>query len=435
MKKKIVWLDYFFVIYYILLLLGLILYDNVNSSPGTVKRIAYLMALIIPVLYKREFLPVVLLSIWSITKSSYSYPYVPTEPLIFLAIMMGFAIFNRQKISITPFFIVIVLHVFLNSFVLQGHLSKRLPFPLLEFFILFFCVEKSKLKFNATILPYVFIITSLAITYWFFFCENAKMEIVHHVANTDMETEGWMDPNYLSGIVGMGCVIAINGLINGFKNVLFIILCIITIVASLFTAAYAASRGGMIAIAMSALILFLMSGVKMRTKILVITSVVGFLIIMFKLGAFELLQARVEIGEGDMTNGRLDIWQRKLTSFVNEGNLFSWMFGFGEEGGGHLGHYSHLQGSHNDFIAILCNYGLLGLGLFITCLIYPIKKASPKMKPIIIAFVVYLGTVCFSLEPFSLGYMSYLAFYFYVIILSRYSCWVQKLEKLNTKNA
>ena len=140
MKKKIVWLDYFFVIYYILLLLGLILYDNVNSSPGTVKRIAYLMALIIPVLYKREFLPVVLLSIWSITKSSYSYPYVPTEPLIFLAIMMGFAIFNRQKVSITPFFIVIVLHVFLNSFVLQGHLSKRLPFPLLEFFILFFCV-------------------------------------------------------------------------------------------------------------------------------------------------------------------------------------------------------------------------------------------------------------------------------------------------------
>lgn len=77
-----------------------------------------------------------------------------------------------------------------------------------------------------------------------------------------------------------------------------------------------------------------------------------------------------------------------------------------------------MLGSHNDYIAIVVRYGIVGLLSLLTLILSPIIKAK-RNKGCVIAAVVYISVCMFSIEPFSAGQWSLLCFYLFIVILSQ----------------
>ena len=76
-------------------------------------------------------------------------------------------------------------------------------------------------------------------------------------------------------------------------------------------------------------------------------------------------------------------------------------------------------GCHNDYVAFLTEYGLIGFILFIYTLTYPLIKSKVigGDNTHIVASTIYLASCCFTLEPFSLGRIPYYMFYISIILL------------------
>lgn len=113
----------------------------------------------------------------------------------------------------------------------------------------------------------------------------------------------------------------------------------------------------------------------------------------------------------------MQIWMPRLNSFFSDSNIFELFFGVGTKQSLFVGTYK-LLGSHNDYIAIVVRYGIVGLLSLLTLILSPIIKAK-RNKGCVIAAVVYISVCMFSIEPFSAGQWSLLCFYLFIVILSQ----------------
>ena len=126
------------------------------------------------------------------------------------------------------------------------------------------------------------------------------------------------------------------------------------------------------------------------------------------------------IQEDDGTgSGRTIIWAKKLEAFYS-GSILEQLFGYGREGGLKLG-FSKLTGCHNDYVAILCEYGYIGFATFLSILLYPLMKSLKRCKDnaAVIATSIFMLTCCYTLEPISGGNITYFFFIFYILMLYR----------------
>ena len=163
------------------------------------------------------------------------------------------------------------------------------------------------------------------------------------------------------------------------------------------------------------------SKVKKIIKTSIILTAIGLIFLMYQSHYFDLLQARFGLSHGrydDMTNGRLEIWHIKLSGFFSDGNFFNQLFGYGEQRGLTLGLGRYLA-FHNDFIAFLCYYGIIGLGFFCTVLYYPVWIVNKKRERNILVLLSYLLVVCFSLEPLAFGNIVFFGYYLYIVLLAK----------------
>jgi O-antigen ligase len=120
-----------------------------------------------------------------------------------------------------------------------------------------------------------------------------------------------------------------------------------------------------------------------------------------------------------MDSGRMEIWSAKLLLFINDGNIFTWLFGIGYENAFNLSDSSQTMGFHNDFLAILCGYGVLGLILFIYIIfIVPFANIHRSDRPILISLIVYLLIASLTLEPLASGNITFWAFYYLILLFS-----------------
>ena len=106
-------------------------------------------------------------------------------------------------------------------------------------------------------------------------------------------------------------------------------------------------------------------------------------------------------------------------SAFSNGNPLKWIFGYGHVGGANIGGV-HI-GFHNDDSGFLVDYGIIGLGMLLYMLYYPIRiipKGSIE-KPSVIALVVFLATCFVTLEPLLTGIMAYFTFYMYALLLAK----------------
>ena len=102
----------------------------------------------------------------------------------------------------------------------------------------------------------------------------------------------------------------------------------------------------------------------------------------------------------------------KLKYFFDNSSLLQFIFGLGYDGGLRAG-FSYERAFHNDFIAFLVEYGLIGFILFVTLIFYPIKRVLLKDKAVL-GCVVFIIVNCMTLEPFSLGMFIYYFFLLYI---------------------
>ena len=103
-------------------------------------------------------------------------------------------------------------------------------------------------------------------------------------------------------------------------------------------------------------------------------------------------------------------------AFSNQLSVLEQLFGIGYKNGMTLG-FGFSRGFHNDYIAILVEYGGFGLMVFIGMLLSPLRKSNNKV--IVLSIIVYVAMASSTLEPISGGMIVYFGFLFYACMIGR----------------
>lgn len=407
-------------LYYFILLLILIFGPNIGSAPNTLLRIGYVTALLLPFFVKHiALLPMVLISFYSISSYGFSYSYLPSKLYIYLLLIIGVIAFNKINIktnSLThaKFYMIILLYIVVVDLFTSIKI-ENIAYSITIITFLSLCINMRDKK-NIQYFTIAFLIISLTLSSAYVF--YGKNFVIYN-QQSGFERMGWTDANYLGCVIGMGTIIAIMELLKKNRSIVYILFLLVTTILSLITLVINASRGAILAITVSTLILLLISKIKWSYKFSIIILLFSIAALLYYNQYFNLLIYRFEIDDGTGA-GRTMIWLTKLKAFYIEKNPLQWLFGLGYNGGFKLG-FSYATGFHNDFIAFLIDYGILGLSLFVWALIIPTKEAKREMKPTIMALTLYLTLCCMTLEPITAGRLTYFGFYFYIILLAKTS--------------
>lgn len=408
MKEKFIYL------YYLVLILLLVLYTK-SASPGIIIRLGYLAALVAPLLNRISMYPAIILCALCITKNTFAYPLMPNEMYYYVILSLLFATLSIQKKgnAFKPFFIIVLAYLAFNDMVFQGNFSSLTT--LIFLLILLFICSVKNIETSSQLLPFVFIFLSLAISYWTLFCPESSINSYNKL--DDMEQMGWRDPNYLSCALGTGLVVSVSELFKVGKSKFYLILLMTTIVLSAISLLGLASRGMSLAVSISIGTLILFSKVKNRIKVFTIVSLFIFVLFLYTNQYFDFLISRFNNDDGTGGN-RTIIWAKKINAFWNEANVLNWLFGFGKDGGFKLGFYGGAS-THNDYISILINYGVVGVFLFLKAITYPLRVCPLRKRPQIAALLLYLLVCSISIEPLCLGNIAYLGFFLYIVLTAR----------------
>jgi len=429
MKNKL------FYLYYIVLLIILVSRTNQDTPPIFLLRIVFLAAVVIPPMLSKftNWLPVILTCFLTITSYGFAYSYMPTMMYIYAGIMLLFSIFISQKknkhIPIPKILVVILIYMFIVDIITGTRIENVLY---VIFIVTIFCIFIDKKdSFIVNKFSLAFAISSLVLS--IFFIVNRDLFTVTYNYVQGMERSGWTDPNYFGTILGIGAVSSIIELIRNKKNSLIVrIIFIASIALSLPTIFISASRGAVLALIVSFVIILMFSQIKAKYKLFIVLIAVIFTFYLYNNSYFDLLIYRIENDDGG-GSGRSEIWQNKLDFYLNRGNIMNWLIGFGNYGGLKIG-LNETVGFHNDYLAFLVEYGLIGLILFLYMLAYPVLKMYKKSKerPFVWASLIYLALCCITLEPLSAatGRFTYWAFYMYIVLLAHSSNFSEKEIKL-----
>lgn len=263
-----------------------------------------------------------------------------------------------------------------------------------------------------------FIIVTIVLCYYFIFFRDNFTES-YGKYGTNLERILWTDPNYLGCVIGMGTMCCGIKLTDKTLNKFIRLILVLIIGISLMVLVMNASRGAIVAVLLSSSILFITSPVKLFYKFVFLGLVIAFLYVLYNNGYFELLEYRVE---NDSTgSGRTIIWERRLKEFA-QGPTSNIIFGYGHKEALILGTgTTYLIGCHNDYIAFLVTYGIIGLFLFLNILAFPIVKIISTKQFLgmshVFTLTSYIAICCITLEPFTLGRIPYHMFYLYIILV------------------
>ena len=399
---------------YAALLVVLVLWNNATPPPMPL-RISFLLILCLPIIfYSKSIFPLILIVFCTVSKFSPYPTYMPTEPNIYFIYVGSVLLLSfrglSHRIRFPSELLLLAIYTILVDMLMGGRITS-VSYCLLTLFLLSFFCDGTSLRFLHA-LPYGFVLASrvLSIIYLRSMCEFATLVD----ASQDIERVEWTDPNYFGFVIGMGVVCAINLMFQKqAKSRVVLILLIATIIGSSIVLVLNASRGALLSVLIVALIIILFSKTRTVIKIGAVLFGIGLVYFLYSGGYMELLMYRISQGVGDGGGGRINIWQKKLFTFFNEANVGELLFGIGYYNGYFLG-YGHGQGFHNDFIAFLVDYGLVGFILFVVPLIR-LLIGSFRINVSLFCTCLYLILCGMTIEPFTLGVFPYFLFFIYVI--------------------
>jgi len=399
-------------IYYIVLLLLYIYASFAGLVINSLGRFVILALIVLPpFIYRLEWLPAVTTVFYSIATSNYTSTLLPVGPNTFLIILILGVVLKMPKLKYPiskPLILLLVLTLFVN---LTTYGAWESVSSALIWIITFFYYVPFNEKKQVTVFSYGFVFVSFVISVSRILLGSNYTGQYDSISGLDRTI--LIDVNYAACVVGMGIVSGMILLFNGDIKKNYIKLFIsFTIVISLITLAFNASRTSFLALAPTVIVLLLYSKIKLRYKILCSLLVVALLFFMYYNSYLDLLLFRIENDYG-VGSTRTEIWQLKIKAFF-DGDFLSRLFGYGYEPARNMGCQMAL---HNDFLAFCCEYGYLGLVLFLSLFIIPFKHCGFR-KSTALASLVYLLCVTMTLEPFAAGRVPYYAYWFYTLLLS-----------------
>ena len=416
------------ILYYIVLLLILATRTSVTTAPPLLLRLVYLLAVILPcIVTKKVSYPAIITLFLTIGHFGFAYSYMPYMTYIygFLTLAMTCLLLNQYHSlrGYHPMFLVIFTsYVFIVDLVTGiGNPNSHFPEDVDWCFIMllcFFYFASNKYKEVHNQLTISFITITIVLSLYFLSYRNVFVQ--DYGSQSGLERSGWADPNYFGMVIGMGALIGVNKILtNTWKGLKLIekLPYVAAVIIACPTLLLNASRGAILSFVAGIIVILYYSRVKFSYKVfLSILALLG-IIWMYKNQYFELLEYRIQEDDGTGSE-RTVIWARKFQLF-SQGNILQWLFGFGYTGGFYI--TGRALGFHNEFIAFLVDYGIVGLSLFIYMLFYPFKALIYKSenRPLVVAIVFYLLLCCFTLEPFTHALMMFFTFYFYALITAR----------------
>lgn len=412
-EKQINWLNVG--IYYFLMMLILVSWNNPDSLPPFIYRITYAIALLSPmIMIKKDLLPIVLFTYIAISAASYAVSYMPTDGLNVTFILLICLFLSQQQIDeglhISMPIWVLMAFTGLTDFFFADRLYSAYSFLILAIVGTRFIDKK-----NVNLIHWIafsFMVVTIVLALEFMMVGNG-FTITYTAGALTFIRKGWADPNYFGCQLGVGVLMAATELLYKGKALgrWLKIICWFAIILGTLTIVETASRGAILALVGGLLCLIMFSNINLSNKIRLFIGLVIFGGILFYSGTSNLLLARFANDAGD-AGGRTAIWAIKFDAFIRSADIGQWLMGVGRTGGIALGFY---EGFHNDYIAFLVEYGIIGFIFFLLFLLYPLFKSGIYTKGIVLSSVSYLMLCCVSLEPITAGYLFY--FYFYLFIL------------------
>ena len=379
--------------------------------PSLTTRIIYLVLVIVPILlYDELYLPIVLFASYSISKFGTAVTLMPTElwyyaPIIVLIALL-FRVLKQGSMRIPLSVIYLCISVLLIDLITSFTVNNIFYCFLILIFLFFYCSPKLDEELYFVVFSHMFIVIAIVLSLELLFAGD---QYIQSYGNTDMERVMWADPNYLGGIIGMGVIAAAILLFR--KNPLYLsaylALVLLLMIAALIRNA---SRGALLAAISGVLVLLLGGRIKTGYKILSIVIAIIFVVYLLNNSYFDLLEYRLENDAGG-GSGRTGIWLNKWNAYIQDSSALQLLFGVGYENGFTVG-YTYNRAFHNDFLAFLVDYGLVGLIAFVSMFLYPLKGIFLKDKAVL-ACTVFLFVNCMTLEPFCLGVLLYYSFWLY----------------------
>lgn len=397
---------------------------GMHGAPSVVFRMLYLFGVImVTCRYDKDWLPAVVTMLFTISKFGYSVAYMPTDIWYYIVLFVGFCFVTAKKVRNLPllicfFFIWVCLIDILNSLAFYDN-----SLSLVLLILIFIASGKIEPKKNAEMFSLCFMIISFVISLEYIFAADNIVSVYADVASVDDARVMWADPNYLGCVVSMGALIATSNILTkgyGFYENLF---CITVTVLSFIMLLMNASRGALLAFLIGFSILFFTTKVKLAYKIFLLVAIAIFAYWLYDNAYFELIENRIANDSGG-GSGRTDIWANKMKAFLDK-NIIEKIIGIGYVDGYKLAQAVTITngklsggGFHNEFIAHLVDYGVCGLILVLSFLLYPIRL-SKKLNSLVVSHVILLVVFCLTLEPLSLGMYIYYAFWFYIVQKSK----------------
>ncbi len=416
MSKRIV----FIYIYYLILLLIMVSWTNPTTAPSTIVRMLFMGVVFLPTIYiKNAWLPAVLTCFLSIGQYGISFSYLPETISLYMWLMLAlFILYGRKKrlnifprwLYIFPFY-VILIDLFADNTIY--HIFYALIVTCLASYLFGNDYDDAEKKMSIA-----FIVVTIVLCYYFLFFREEFTESYGGQLGVELERVLWTDPNYLGCVIGMGTICCGIKLTDRSLNKLIRLVLLAVIGISLIVLIQNASRGALVAVLLGFSVLFLSSPVKIFYKMLFLCLVIVFLVFLYNNSYFELLEYRME---NDSTgSGRTIIWERRLTEFF-QAPFLTVLFGYGHDAAMTLG-TPYRIGSHNDYVAFLVEYGLIGLASFLYMLAFPIMKTLRQGGLVglyqVLTLSIYIAVGCLTLEPFTLGRIPFYMFYLYIILVA-----------------
>lgn len=393
------------------------------SAPSPVIRSIYLLAFFIPILtkYSSLYLPC-LLTFVTISTNNYGYGLLPYSNEFYtfvtiLCLIAYYLIYNLSKenlINISPLWYIIIIYILVINLFDSGN-PQDISFSIITISLAMMVMGNNKSQ-NCFYMLNCFVLISFVLSSIYLFNFERFLQAYNSV--DDIERSGWTDPNYISCIIGMGVMTSLIQLLKKKDSNIFLkILWVITILISIISMLLLASRGGLLCVTVSTIFLVLFVDIKLKFKVLVITLISLLLYALYNNGFFELIMYRME--REMMHSSRFEIWRIKIQHFHEESNVFNFFLGHGYDSAFKLGFGGKGYGFHNDFLAILCGYGIVGLISFCYLLfIYPLRKIQSSIF-VVISMICYLSIACMTLEPLSSGRLVYMGFYALILIYAQ----------------
>lgn len=404
-------------IYYGVLLLILTSWTSMDSSPAMPLRLAYLGLVILPVFFRKGILPAVLACFTTVAFYGYAYSYMPSMLYIYagIVLVLSFFIVDNTHHKVPPALVTLLLYVTFVNFVTGGRIED-ITYSFFIFLILFLSVSKYDDSFFNR-MSFVFAIVTLVLS--IFFLTSIDQFATMYAFGEDLERAGWTDPNYFGTVLGMGTVFSVLQLLYNKESPLFFrLMYIAVIIVSVIVLALNASRGSVVALVGSIAVLMLFTKAKTIYKVLSIVAAAGFIVFLYNSGYMDLLIYRSLEDTASTGGGRLSIWVHKLNRF-SEGGVLNILFGYGYNGG--LFITGSNLGFHNDFVAALVDYGLIGFVIYLWAVFSPIVKVFKNKSPnriVVYTLMVYFILTSFSLEPVTAGRLPYIMLLFTIYVLA-----------------